>query len=253
MNRSIDINCDLGESTKPESWARDAEIMPYISSCNIACGGHEGNQASVNASINNALAHNLAIGAHPSYPDKENFGRKSISMGELELRKTLWQQIALIAESCEQHGAKLHHVKPHGALYNDAALDLSLATTIAEVVAQVSGDIKLMGLAESAMKDAAQKVGLEFINEGFMDRNYRANKTLVPRTETKALHGTLEESLQQALSFAQGKSISTPSGQLLSMKVDSICLHGDNPDAVSIAKQLHQSLTDHNIKIRSGI
>ena len=253
MIRSIDINCDLGESTKPESWARDAEIMPYISSCNIACGGHEGNQASVNASIKNALSHNLAIGAHPSYPDKENFGRKSINMSELELRKTLQLQIALIAESCNQHGAKLFHVKPHGALYNDAALDLSLATTIAEVVAQVSGNIKLMGLADSAMKEAAHKVGIEFINEGFMDRNYRSNKTLVPRTEPEALHSTLEESLQQALKFAQGKPISTPSGQLLSMKVDSICLHGDNPNAVSIAKQLHQSLTDHNIQIRSGM
>ncbi|GAA0201241.1 5-oxoprolinase subunit PxpA [Kangiella japonica] len=253
MIRSIDINCDLGESTNPEDWARDAEIMPYISSCNIACGGHEGNQASVNASIKNAMSHNLAIGAHPSYPDKENFGRKSMSLSDHNLRKTLQQQIALVTDSCNRHGIKLNHVKPHGALYNDAAVNESLAMIFAEVVAQVSGNIKLMGLADSAMKEAANKVGIDFINEGFMDRNYQENKTLVSRTESEALHSTLEESLQQALNFAQGKPIYTPSGQLLSIKVDSICLHGDNPDAVSIAKQLQQRLKDNQIQVRSGI
>ncbi|GAA4350811.1 5-oxoprolinase subunit PxpA [Kangiella taiwanensis] len=252
MKQTIDINCDLGESTYPADWAKDAKLMPFISSCNIACGGHAGNRKSIEVSVYNAKQHGLAVGAHPSYPDKVNFGRKSLKLSEQALRQTLREQFQLMLESCRHQEVVLSHVKPHGALYNDAAVDLKLATTIAEEIAQLSESIQFMGLAESAMRDAAHRAGLEFINEGFMDRNYQPNKTLVPRSEPIALHGHLDESLQQALNFAQGKAITTPSGQSLTIQVDSICLHGDNPDALNIAKQLNRLLQQNNIHISAG-
>ncbi|GAA4362626.1 5-oxoprolinase subunit PxpA [Kangiella marina] len=252
MSRVIDINCDLGESILPEDWAKDAELMPYISSCNIACGGHAGNSESIQAAIHNATQHQLAIGAHPSYPDRENFGRQSMKLSDTELRKTLRLQLNSIIEGCNHHGVTLHHVKPHGALYNDAADDLHLAMIIAQEVAHLSGSIKLMGLAESAMLEAAHKVGLDFINEGFMDRNYQPNKRLVPRSEPTALHANLDDSLHQALQFALGEPISIPNGQQLMITVDSICLHGDNPDALAIAQALHQRLAEHKITIYAG-
>ncbi|RDX38184.1 5-oxoprolinase subunit PxpA [Kangiella sp. HD9-110m-PIT-SAG07] len=252
MNRTIDINCDLGESIESDDWARDAEIMPYISSCNIACGGHAGNEGSIRVSVQNAKAHNLAVGAHPSYPDKENFGRQSIQLSEKALRSTLKEQIQNVQSECRQQSVALHHIKPHGALYNDAATDLALAKVIAEEIASISDSLKLMGLAESAMLDAANAIGIDFIHEGFMDRNYQKNKTLVPRTETHALHSKLEDSLEQALRFAQNRPITLLSGEKLSLTVDSICLHGDNPDALIIAQKLQQLLHHHNINISLG-
>ncbi|WP_068994525.1 5-oxoprolinase subunit PxpA [Kangiella sediminilitoris] len=250
---TIDINCDLGESTNPEHWESDALLMPYISSCNIACGGHAGNEASVRASVRNAYSHNLSIGAHPSYPDKENFGRRSIPIDDDSLRQTISEQITLVLRECESQQTKLSHVKPHGALYNDAAKDLSLALLVAEEVAKISPELKLMGLAESEMYEAAKKAGLEFIHEGFMDRNYQADKTLVPRTENNALHESLEDSLNQALSFALGSPIQTPDNVELQIIIDSICLHGDNPNALSMAKQLYQRLEEHDFKVRAPI
>lgn len=252
MIKTIDINCDLGESIQPNDWARDAELMPYISSCNIACGGHAGNENSIRVSIQNAKSHRLAVGAHPSYPDKENFGRQSMTLSEKALRSTLKEQINKVQNGCRQQSIELHHIKPHGALYNDAATDLALAKIIAEEIATVSSSIKYMGLAESAMLDAAKAVGVDFIHEGFMDRNYQENKTLVPRTEPHALHANLEDSLEQALSFAQNRAITLPDGEKLSITVDSICLHGDNPNALQIAQKLQQLFQHHNIDISLG-
>lgn len=249
MNTSIDINCDLGESIEPTQWQLDAKLMPYISSCNIACGGHAGNTQTIETSVSNALTHHIAIGAHPSYPDRENFGRKSLKLSESELRKTLREQISNIERACHNKQTQLNHVKPHGALYNDAATDLQLAIIIAEEIARYSTDCKLLGLAESEMYQAANKVGIEFIHEGFMDRNYQPNKTLVPRSEPNALHQSIDDSLLQALNFAQGKAIEIPSGEPLQISVDSICLHGDNPNALAIAKQLNQLLHQNQIII----
>lgn len=253
MTITIDINCDLGESVDPKQWERDALLMPYISSCNVACGGHAGNEQSIQASVRNAFSHNLAIGAHPSYPDKENFGRRSITIDNKALRHTISEQITRVLRACESQHTMLRHVKPHGALYNDAAKDLQLATLIAEEVARITPEAKLMGLAESEMYEAAQKVGVDFIHEGFMDRNYQRDKTLVPRTEKNALHSSLEESLNQALHFALGEPISTAENVELNIIVDSICLHGDNPNALSIAKQLFERLQEHQFTIRAPI
>ncbi len=246
---SIDINCDLGESTNPQQWEADSHLMPYISSCNIACGGHAGNSESIKVTIANAVHNQLKIGAHPSYPDKENFGRVSMTIGEQELRQTLRQQIESIAEQCQRQNTKLHHIKPHGALYNDAAANKELALIIAEEIKKFDPNMKLMGLAQSNLYTAAQDLELEFLHEGFMDRNYHANTHLVPRGHAQALHKTLNESLSQALSLAKGDTITSIEGIPLTLKVDTICLHGDNPNARDIAQRLYQLLREHEIEI----
>ncbi|WP_026309354.1 5-oxoprolinase subunit PxpA [Kangiella aquimarina] len=246
---SIDINCDLGESINPQQWEADSHLMPYISSCNIACGGHAGNSESIKVTVANAVHNQLKIGAHPSYPDKDNFGRVSMTIGEQELRQTLRQQIESIAEECQRQNTKLHHIKPHGALYNDAAANKELAFIIAEEIKHFDAHIKLMGLAHSNLYSAAQELELDFLHEGFMDRNYHANTHLVPRGHMQALHKTLEESLTQALNLAKGQAINSIEGTPLTLKVDTICLHGDNPNAKDIAQRLYQLLREHDIEI----
>jgi UPF0271 protein len=247
--KSIDINCDLGESINPQQWEADSHLMPYISSCNIACGGHAGNPQSIKVTVANAIHNQLKIGAHPSYPDKDNFGRVTMTVGEQELRQTLRQQIESIAEECQRQNTDLHHIKPHGALYNDAAANKELAYIIADEVKKFDANIKLMGLAQSNLFTAAQELGLDFLHEGFMDRNYHANTHLVPRGHTQAMHKSLEESLSQALSLAKGLAISSIEGTPLTLKVDTICLHGDNPSARDIAQRLYQLLREHEIEI----
>ncbi|MHC9509765.1 5-oxoprolinase subunit PxpA [Kangiella sp. M94] len=248
-SKTIDINCDLGESTNPSQWQLDAALMPYISSCNVACGGHAGNQESIRVTIANAIQHQLKIGAHPSYPDKDNFGRISMKLSEQSLRQTLQDQIQSMAEECQRQNAKLHHVKPHGALYNNAAANKELAYIIADEVKRFDSNLKLIGLAQSNMYQAAEELGLPFLHEGFMDRNYHANTHLVPRGHTLALHKTFEQSLHQALTLAKGLPIASIEGTPLELRVDTICLHGDNPSAQDIAKQLYQLLQENNISI----
>lgn len=247
--KSIDINCDLGESINPQQWEADSRLMPYISSCNIACGGHAGNQESIKVTITNAIHNQLNIGAHPSYPDKDNFGRVTMKISEQELRQTLRQQIEAIAEECQRQNTDLRHIKPHGALYNDAAANKELAYIIADEVKTFDADIKLMGLAQSNLFTVAQELGLDFLHEGFMDRNYHANTHLVPRGHTLAMHKSLEESLTQALNLSKGLAISSIEGTPLTLKVDTICLHGDNPSARDIAQRLYQLLREHDIEI----
>jgi len=247
--KSIDINCDLGESINPQQWEADSHLMPYISSCNIACGGHAGNPQSIKVTVANAIHNQLKIGAHPSYPDKDNFGRVTMTVGEQELRQTLRQQIESIAEECQRQNTDLHHIKPHGALYNDAAANKELAYIIADEVKKFDANIKLMGLAQSNLFTVAQELELDFLHEGFMDRNYHANTHLVARGHTQAMHKSLEESLSQALSLAKGLAISSIEGTPLTLKVDTICLHGDNPSARDIAQRLYQLLREHEIEI----
>ncbi len=247
---SIDINCDLGESIEPDQWEKDALLMTYISSCNIACGGHAGNTQSIETSINNALKHKLKIGAHPSFPDKKNFGRKEMDISEKDLRGALRSQLNTFHSICKKQQAKIHHIKPHGALYNLAAKDIKLAVLISEEVSKVFKDIALMGLAHSLMTDAANQVGIPFINEGFMDRYYHASGQLVSRKHPLAVHTELKRCLEQATRLATRKTIQTLEGEYLELKVDSICLHGDHENALPVARQLHQAFDKKDIQIQ---
>lgn len=247
---TIDINCDLGESVNHNDWQKDLTILPFISSANIACGGHAGNKDSMEFMIRHCLEKNIKVGAHPSYPDRENFGRKPMAIPEHDLRQSLRKQLEDFLSICEKLNTHIYHIKPHGALYNQAAVDLELAILIAEEIKSLDNSIKFMGLAHSQMESASREIGIEFISEAFMDRLYHENKTLVGRQNPKAVHSSISNCLEQALNIAKAQPIHTLEDSELKVVANSICLHGDHSNAAEIAKNLKEYLSKHKINIQ---
>lgn len=233
----IDLNADLGEGGQD-----DEAILSCVSSANIACGGHAGDDASMLNAVLAAAQAGVKIGAHPSYPDRANFGRHEISMPSDALRACLRQQILALAEICQQQQVRLHHVKPHGALYNQAAREPELARLIVEVIQQVDPTLILYGLAGSQMAQAAAAAGLTFYHEGFADRRYTDNCQLVPRGDPQAVITDHQAALQQALQMARQQQVRSISGQLLQVQIDTLCLHGDGAHAKALAAALYQHL-----------
>ncbi|MFA0810525.1 5-oxoprolinase subunit PxpA [Microbulbifer epialgicus] len=246
----IDINCDLGEGSDLASCKRDAQIMPFISRCNIACGGHAGNPDIIRRSIENALQNNLKIGAHPSYPDRENFGRKSIEIPKNLLLDTLHKQVGLLEGLADEAGITLDHFKLHGALYNDAEADRKLAKQIIELFSQEYPTLKIVGLANGAMEAASAELGKQFIREGFMDRLYLNRQQLTPRTLPGSVITDLDRCLAQALALAKGGSFNSYYGKVLQFSVDTICLHGDTPEAPKIAERLFNYFQFSGLSLR---
>ncbi|MBY6191789.1 5-oxoprolinase subunit PxpA [Microbulbifer agarilyticus] len=244
---NIDINCDLGEGSTAEDCARDALLMPYISRCNIACGGHAGNQETMAISLKNAAKHQLSLGAHPGYPDPENFGRKSLQISEQELVASVAAQIQALADLANQQGAVLGHVKLHGALYNDAEANPELAALLTELIHRDFPDLHILGLANGAMEAAAKSVAHPFIREGFMDRRYLNKRQLSPRSMPGAVIEDFDHCIQQTLGLIRGDGFPSIDDNELTFTADSICLHGDNPNAVQIAEKLVDALQRENI------
>lgn len=244
--RRIDINCDLGEGTTTADCANDALLMQFISRCNIACGGHAGNDATMALSIRNALEHNLAIGAHPGYPDPENFGRVSLPSTTPAQRSTLLDSIATqidtLAGIAAECGAALEHIKLHGALYNDAERDQQLADTLVTMLHREFPRLTLLGLANAAMENAARDLHHPFLREGFMDRRYLNDHQLSPRTMPGAVIEELDHCLDQVMALAKGTPFHSIQGAPLQFSVHSICLHGDTPGAARIARNISQAL-----------
>ena len=249
----IDINCDLGEGINESDCAIDAQLMPYISSCNIACGGHAGNELTMNLTIQNAKKHGLNIGAHPGYPDKKNFGRVSIAINVKELEQSLIQQLNQFKFLLKKNGAKLNHIKFHGALYNDLESDYELALALVKFCKKHCPNLYLLGLANGNLSVACEAVGFAFIAEAFMDRAYSSNGKLVPRDQNDAVHHIESTIVEQALSIATAQRVSTNSGSRIKITADSICLHGDHPKALTIAKSVHQTMLDAGIKIQCAL
>lgn len=229
---AIDLNADLGEGD-----AFDVELLGIVSSCNIACGGHAGDDASMRTTVLAAMSNGVAIGAHPSYPDREGFGRVSGFLAGDELRISLQTQISALASIVLAEGASLLHVKPHGALYNDAVNDQVLADTIASAIVATVPDAALVGLPDSNLQRAALRHDLNFIGEGFIDRAYQTDGQLVPRSEPGAVHDSLELILPQAISLVG--------------KVDTLCIHGDTPDAPRAAAAVRDALQNQGVEIRA--
>ena len=228
----IDLNADLGEGD-----SHDVELLAIVSSCNIACGGHAGDDANMRATIASAIANNVAIGAHPSYPDRAGFGRRSSYLGGDELRVSLLEQINTLAAAAKEQGATLAHVKPHGALYNDAVNDRELADLVAGCVAATVPGAAFVGLPDSEMQHAAYRHSLNFVAEGFIDRAYQDDGQLIPRSEPGAVHKSLELILPQAISLVG--------------KVDTLCIHGDTPGAVEAATAVRDALESQGVEIRA--
>ncbi len=241
----IDINCDMGEGM-----LNDASLMSLISSANIACGYHAGNEDTIKRTIELALEHNVAIGAHPSYHDRANFGRLSQSISLVELAELISDQLNIFEKITNQMGCKIHHVKLHGALYNDCAKDALSSKIVAQTIQAIDPSIMLYGLSGSHSIKEAKAIGLRSVEEVFADRTYQANGQLTPRYLDHALITDPNESAQQVLSMVLDQEIKTHDGTMIAVNAETICIHGDHPDAVEIAKHLFNTLQQYKIEIK---
>ncbi|MBI3717291.1 MAG: LamB/YcsF family protein [Sphingobacteriales bacterium] len=242
----IDFNCDLGEGA-----GNDEAIMPFISSASIACGYHAGDEATMKAAVALCIKYNVAIGAHPSFPDKENFGRTNMQLPADEIYHIVRLQVETLTQIAHQQDRKLQHVKPHGALYNMAAKDLVIANAIAEAVKDYDKSLLLFGLPNSKVEVAAKNYGLSFIGEAFADRTYLPDGSLTPRNAANALIEDEAQSIAQVLQLVNDKTITAVNGEIISINAKTICLHGDGKQAVQFAEALHGTLLSKGITIQS--
>ena len=237
MREPIDLNCDMGEGM-----ANDAAIMPYITSANIACGFHAGNSDLIHYTIDLALKHKVHIGAHPSFRDKENFGRRELQMPLDKLYAIVIEQLIKIDLIAKQRGAIMHHVKPHGALYNMAAKDAKLAKTIAQAIKDFDESLILYGLSGSQLISEANTLELKTASEVFADRTYQDDGSLTLRSQPHALIEDENKSIEQVLQIIHEGSVTTVSGNVIPIVAETICIHGDGKQAVKFAKAINKAL-----------
>ncbi|MEP7279765.1 MAG: 5-oxoprolinase subunit PxpA [Bacteroidota bacterium] len=250
--QEIDINCDMGESTAlwPYHIDTDLALLPYISSINIACGAHAGDASTMHELVKVALRAGLAIGAHPGFEDRQHFGRAAIQASPIKIYDSVICQLGALDGFLKINGAKLHHVKPHGALYNMAAADEVLATVICKAIKDYDAGLVLYGLSGSLLVQAATAAGLGSGNEVFADRTYREDGSLTPRWEPGALIETTEQSLQQVMQMALHGTVIATSGKTIPVTADTICIHGDGVQALAFAKNIYQSLQQQGLVIK---
>ena len=248
---SIDLNCDMGESYGSRIVGDDAAIMPFISSANIACGYHGGDPQVIHNTIKLALKFGVAIGAHPSFHDLENFGRVEKQIDKEELFDLIVYQVSALSGFARINNAKLSHVKPHGALYNMAARDHIYAMTIAEAVKAIDPELILVGLAGSKSIEAARSIGLKTCSEVFADRTYQEDGSLTPRTNPGAMIKDPGLAVEQVLMMVEKDEVKTVNGKIIKVKAQSVCIHGDTPGAADFAKAIRKGLEQKGIVIRS--
>ncbi|MEJ8843420.1 5-oxoprolinase subunit PxpA [Lacibacter sp. H375] len=245
--KSIDLNCDLGEGL-----TTDEQIIPLISSANIACGYHAGDVDTMKRTIELCLQYNVTIGAHPSWPDKDNFGRIELHKTAEEIYEIITAQLSLIAQVAKEQGVKLHHVKPHGALYNQSAKDRTIAAAIAKAVYDFDSSLILFGLSGSISLTEAEALGLQTAHEVFADRTYQDDGSLTPRTQPNALITDEQTSLQQVLQMINSNTVTSVTGKIINLKADTICIHGDGSNAVDFAKTISYALKQAHIGIKAN-
>ena len=246
MNRHIDFNCDLGEGC-----GNDAAIMPFISSANIACAGHAGDASSMRATLRLCREFEVSAGAHPGYADREHFGRRELQWNASDIRALIHEQLRRLADVADTEGVRLAHVKPHGALYNQAARDADLAAVVATAVHEFDATLMLMGLAGSELPRAGKAAGLRVVHEAFADRRYLVDGSLAPRGMAGAVIDQHVDAVNQVRSIILRGRVSTLDGKELHLVADSICLHGDREDAVDFARLLHQGLLEADVSIEA--
>lgn len=246
---SLDLNADLGEGC-----ADEALILPWISSANIACGGHAGDEASLRASIGRALTQGVAVGAHPSFEDREGFGRRAQTLdaaGRAALRGALARQLQDFQQAAAAEGAVPRHVKPHGALYNQAAQDPTLIELLLTLLPREAPGLALVALAGSPLVAAARRAGFPVREEGFADRRYTAAGTLQPRSEPGAVLEALPEGVAQGLALARGEPVTTAEGTPLCLRIQTLCVHGDGLAALPLVRTLHEHLRAAGLAVRA--
>lgn len=233
-----------------EGCGNDAELMDYVSSINIACGYHAGDAVTMRRTVDTAIEKCVAIGAHPGYADREDFGRTPMDLPASEVYKIVLDQINQLRDVCTAAGAKLGHVKPHGALYNQAAKDDELAAAIARAVRAVDENLTLFGLSGSAMIRIAHDLGLRTASEVFADRTYRPDGSLMPRTEPNALIHNIDTAVAQVVQMVRSGTVTAVSGKTIPIFADTICIHGDGENALDFAKAIWGNLRESGIDIR---
>jgi UPF0271 protein len=239
----IDLNCDMGEQPDSDGYLRDESLMPYLGSCSIACGGHAGDAESMRITADNAIKYNLRLGAHPSYPDPEHFGRRALAIKSEVLSSSLIEQISALKAIVEDLGSKLSYVKPHGALYNAAASDPRLGHLLVETVQAIQPDLPLMGLAGSEIHALCLQLGYPFIAEGFADRAYQPDGHLVPRSQAGAVHSDIALVVNQVIQMANKHPVDSLCGHKVELAVESICVHSDTQNAEAMLRAIQAALT----------
>ncbi len=227
------INCDMGEGMQ-----NDAEIMPLIDQCNIACGGHAGDIASMKKTVALAQEYQVEIGAHPSFPDRAGFGRVALKMKSSELSASLKAQVDSLKSICEQAGTKIHHIKPHGALYNNACEDQELADIIVDLMKNYPRTL-LLAPWESLLAKSARKARIKVMYEAFADRKYKSDMSLVGRSDNRAIITRPEIAMSQLLSIATHDQVVPLEGEAIDIKASTFCVHSDNPNVLQILKMLN--------------
>lgn len=247
----VDLNCDMGESFGTNIIGNDEGIMPFISSANIACGFHGGTPTVMHRTIEIAVRHGIAIGAHPSFHDLEGFGRREMNLSTAEIYDLVIYQVSALAGFVKVTGANLHHVKPHGALYNMAARDAEIATTIANAIADFDSTLVMYGLSGSELISAGKKRGLKTCSEVFADRHYQDDGSLTPRTKPHALITSTTEAVAQVMRMVKEKTVISDRGNPVPIDAETICIHGDGAHAVQFAKDISESLKSSGIIIKA--
>lgn len=249
MSVTIDLNCDAGESFGRWTLGDDRALLPHITSVNVACGAHAGDPQVMRATVRLARDLGVAVGAHPGFPDLHGFGRRLMALSPGEIGDWVLVQLGALDAIARSEGVRLAHVKPHGALYNHAAVTPEVAAAIAGAVASFRADLTLVGLADSALIDAARGAGLPVAREAFADRAYEADGTLRDRRLPGALITDEGAALRQVRQIVQQGSVTTHGGQPIPLRADTICLHGDTPGAAARAAHLRAGLEAAGVRV----
>lgn len=245
----VDLNCDMGENFGIYNLGQDEELMKYITSTNIACGYHAGDPMTMRKTVKLALQYGVAIGAHPGLPDMAGFGRRIMDISAEEIYGLVLYQIGALQAFAKAEGTSITHVKPHGALYQMANQNTAIAEAIAEAVYRIDGDVYLVGQSSSKLVKAGARVGLRTLNEVFADRNYEKDGSLTPRSHEQALIVQSKYSTERVIRMVLEHKVESRTGEEMNMRADTICVHGDSPDALEHVIQLSQALAEAEIEV----
>ncbi len=246
----INLNCDLGEKSMHHSNENDPDLLKIVNSANVACGYHAGDEETMREVVEISKQNNVSIGAHPSFNDPENFGRKRINLGADEISKLVIDQYEILQNIANKLDEKVSHIKPHGALNNMACEDLELATILAKTIYSIDKDIIYLVPTGSKMEIAAKKLNMKIACEIFADRNYEDDGTLVSRSKDNALITDPERAKEHVFSMVKNQTLNCHSGKQIPCEIDSICIHGDNASSLSTAKQVRENLIKNNLELK---
>ena len=246
----ININCDLGEKSKFHSIENDPELLNIINSANIACGYHAGDEETMNMVIKISKSNGVSIGAHPSFKDRENFGRKKINLNSSEITKLITDQYEILQKIAQEHGENVTHIKPHGALNNMACEDFELANTIAKAINNIDKNIIFLVPTGSKMEIAAKKLNMKIACEIFADRNYEDDGNLVSRSKDHALITDPNMAKKHVLSMVKNQALNCFSGKQIPCEIDSVCIHGDNESSLATAKSIKKNLVSNGLILK---